>query len=450
MDPHIPNHGESQPATHKPLGNLTHQAQLPKNNQKQEERAPAEKNSKPPTSSFSPPSRLPSPPTATSSSPTTPTPQEKPSLPPPPKSSPPAEEEDQPKMLESIDEMGGEGGWLGVLAALLFAFVAAAAAVVKLSWPALATVGVVVCSGAVCRHLTLSSSRGRARNQLFPAPATRSTSPAAPSRDNILGRVPAAYYLYVLGSGGHTTEMFETIKNSFSPSPHQHRRYVLTTGDTDSLRRLLSLESFVDWAYPSSVPSSHGTRDTFTIPRARKVHQPLWTAPFTCLVTAVMAVKALSTVPGQRAGSREERERYRWPSVVVTNGPGTGFIVAAVAYGMKLLGIVPRDRCKVVYIESWARISSLSLTGRMFYWTGIAEVFGVQHRGLVGRYKGVVYVGEVFPPEPELVRLPFSESVVRRDFGREEEEDDGFYEREGVGGELVMRVDDVGGEVSTF
>ncbi|KAK4171891.1 family 1 putative glycosyltransferase [Triangularia setosa] len=202
--------------------------------------------------------------------------------------------------------------------------------------------------------------------------------------------------------------MFETIKNSFRPSTEQHRRYVLTNGDSDSLRRLLSLESFVDWAFlsspgsPASSASSGslaearvGTRDTFTIPRARKVHQPLWSAPFTCLATAVQAVKAITTVPRARSGSREERERFKWPSVIVTNGPGTGFIVALVAYGLKLLGIMPEGRGKVVYIESWARITSLSLTGRMFYWTGIAEVFGVQHKALCKRYKGVVYVGEV-------------------------------------------------------
>ncbi|KAK0674409.1 hypothetical protein QBC41DRAFT_297499 [Cercophora samala] len=372
-------------------------------------------------------------------------------------------------MLESIDEMGGEGGLLGVFLALLFAFVAAAAAAVKLSRPALATLVVAVCSGVLYRHQTLVASRRRARGNLFPALGRGAVSVGSSRGDDILGRVPA-YFLFVLGSGGHTTEMFETIKNSFLPSPGQHRRYVITSGDGDSLRRLLGLESFLDWASLGSLASSSeafvrarvGTRDTFTIPRARRVHQPLWTAPFTSLMAGVQAVKAITTVPGQRAGNKEEREGYRWPHVIVTNGPGTGFIVGLVGYLLKLFGIVPVDRCKVVYIESWARINSLSLTGRMFYWTGIADVFGVQHEVLCGKYKGVVYVGEVgaakgarrgpalFPPEPEFARLGFTTSVVRRGFGRTCTGDDGFYAREGVGEEEKLRVDDVGGDFSTF
>ncbi|KAK4204683.1 family 1 putative glycosyltransferase [Triangularia verruculosa] len=202
--------------------------------------------------------------------------------------------------------------------------------------------------------------------------------------------------------------MFETIKVSFSPAPDQHRRYVLTSGDQDSLRRLLSLESLVDWAFLGSLAgsgSAHvvGTRDTFTIPRARKVHQPLYTAPYTSLVAAIASIKALTTIPSTRYATEADRSAYKYPHVIVTNGPGTGFIIALVAYILKLVAIIPATHCKVVYIESWARTTGLSLTGKLFYGTGIAEVFGVQHQELAEKYKGAVYVGEVGATEGALM-----------------------------------------------
>ncbi|KAK4667113.1 UDP-N-acetylglucosamine transferase subunit [Podospora pseudopauciseta] len=427
MDPHLSDRGESQAATHKPLDSLADQPGFLQNNRQREGRSPVEQNLEPPASDFFssspqsvPPSDLVPSSSHTvltsdlsssssqtiltsdlSSSSTLPSkplsprerlssqvsaaqekaslvspvrPQETASpLPPPPKSASPAEEQDEIKMLESIDEMGGEGGLLGA--------------------PSEAEFSLFKIKPQIYRHQTLVSSRRRVRGGLFPALA-RGAVPVASSRgDGILGRVPA-YFLFVLGSGGHTTEMFETIKNSFLPSPAQHRRYVITSGDGDSLRRLLRLESLLDRAVLGSSAGGDkarvGTRDMFTIPRARRVHQPFWTAPFTSLVTGVGAVKALSTVPRSRKG-----EGYKWPNVIVTNGPGTGFVVALVAYILKLLAVVPQDGCKVVYVESWARINSLSLTGKMFYWSGIAEVFGVQHQQLCDKYEGVVYVGEV-------------------------------------------------------
>ena len=124
------------------------------------------------------------------------------------------------------------------------------------------------------------------------------------------------------------------------------------------------------------------------IPRARKVHQSFWTAPWSCLKAAIAAIRAVVVPPKARWG----QAGFRWAHVLVTNGPANGFIVGAVVHGLKLLGIVPLDRARVVYIESWARSRTLSLTGRLFNLTGFADVFIVQHRELEGRVKGAVYL----------------------------------------------------------
>ncbi|KAK3986637.1 oligosaccharide biosynthesis protein Alg14 like-domain-containing protein [Cladorrhinum sp. PSN332] len=202
--------------------------------------------------------------------------------------------------------------------------------------------------------------------------------------------LPAVYFLYVLGSGGHTAEMIEIIKKQFQGKPNQHRRYVITSGDKDSRNHVARLENLINNAYPTG---RAGTWDTFTIPRARKVHQSLLTAPFTCLVTAIQALLALSIHPNARP-AKHYGDQFKWPHVVVTNGPATGFIVCLVAHVLKMFYLVPENCLKMVYIESWARTRSLSLTGKLFLWTGIADVFCVQHERLAQK-TGAEYIGLV-------------------------------------------------------
>ncbi|KAK4166742.1 glycosyltransferase [Cladorrhinum sp. PSN259] len=202
--------------------------------------------------------------------------------------------------------------------------------------------------------------------------------------------LPAVYFLYVLGSGGHTAEMVETIKKQFQGQPNQHRRYVITSGDKDSFNHAERLEDLIKQICPAG---GGGTYDSFAIPRARRVHQSLVTSPFTCLVTAIQAVIALTLQPTSRP-YENYRNQFKWPHVVATNGPATGFIVCLVAHLLKMFYLVPANCLKMVYIESWARTKSLSLTGKLFLWTGIADVFCVQHQELA-RKIGAEHLGLV-------------------------------------------------------
>ena len=197
--------------------------------------------------------------------------------------------------------------------------------------------------------------------------------------------------MYILGSGGHTTEMLETVKRKFNGQGNQHRRYVFNTGDDDSHRRLIATEVLIRQAFPED---RRGTIDSFSLPRARRVHQSLLTAPLTCLLTAIHAINALTCEPVSRPLTRYGRQ-FKYPHVIVTNGPATGFIVCLVAHLLKLFYLVPQNRLKMVYVESWARARSLSLTGRLFWWTGIADMFCVQHEELARRTPGAVCVGVV-------------------------------------------------------
>lgn len=193
-----------------------------------------------------------------------------------------------------------------------------------------------------------------------------------------LSKVAAASYLFVLGSGGHTTEMSALIKLSQKPYRHTHRRYLITAGDNHSRNQASLLEEKM---IQSHADASAGTSDMVIVTRARSVHQSYITSVFTSLKCFFEIANALIDIPSARVG-QPGAEDFRSPHVIVTNGPGTGFIVGLVALFLKVFHVVPHDRLKVVFVETWARTHSLGLTGKLFYVTQIADLFVVQSEDL--------------------------------------------------------------------
>jgi beta-1,4-N-acetylglucosaminyltransferase len=202
--------------------------------------------------------------------------------------------------------------------------------------------------------------------------------------------LPAVYFLYVLGSGGHTTEMCEMIRHKFRGQKNIHRRYVTTTGDERSAEAIAKLESNINDAY---VSGTAGTWDLFRVQRARSVHQPFYTAWYTSLWSALHIINALTCETNQREADIS-RKYFKYPHVVITNGPGTGFILCLVAHLLKIFYLVPQNCLKLVYVESWAHTQTLSLTGKLFLWTGIANLYCVQHKDLAAKI-GKHYIGIV-------------------------------------------------------
>jgi len=193
-----------------------------------------------------------------------------------------------------------------------------------------------------------------------------------------LSHLPAVSYLYVFGSGGHTTEMGALIKLSLKSNKNQHRRYIITDGDQHSQNQERALESLVQ---RSCTGEAAGTYDTIIVPRARKVYQSYASSIYTSLRCALDILVALTTIPAQRAGTPNAKG-FQYPHVIVTNGPGTGFIVGLMAHILKVLYLAPQDRLRVVFVETWARTHNLGLTGKLFYWTDIPDVFVVQSEKL--------------------------------------------------------------------
>lgn len=161
--------------------------------------------------------------------------------------------------------------------------------------------------------------------------------------------------LVVLGSGGHTGEMLTMLENlDLDPN---HVAFAYGSGDALSVER--------------SQNSGFAASEFCSLPRARRVGQSLLTSVLTSLQTFVAAV-ALCW-------------RLR-PGLVLCNGPGTCVLILVACRVLCL-------RTKVIYVESMARVTSLSLSGKLIYHLRLADEFVVQWPELAKGFPGTQYGG---------------------------------------------------------
>ena len=163
--------------------------------------------------------------------------------------------------------------------------------------------------------------------------------------------------LVVLGSGGHTTEMLSMLS---SLTAKEFDAYVFLIAETDKMSEV-------------KLRSSIENPDIRRTPRAREVGQSWLSSMYTTAVALMYAIRIVLVVS---------------PDLVLTNGPGTCVPVAYTAWVFKLLRV--KD-CRIVFVESVARVKSLSLSGKLLY--PIADRFLVQWPELVQKYRRAKFIG---------------------------------------------------------
>ena len=234
-----------------------------------------------------------------------------------------------------------------------------------------------------------------------------------------------ARLLVVLGSGGHTTEMFYMLDH-IAIGDFTHRSYVVSSGDAFSAIRAKDFEASkarrkeastiktesrtLDYINGKQKPTSFENMRTkklpiatpdmredtagfeiSVIPRARRIHQPLYTTPLSALQCLRACLQLL-----RPQGNRQRR----YPDLILLNGPGTAAVMVLAVLILRAVnyrGANEPSCMRIVYIESWARIRSLSLTGRLLL--PFVDRFLVQWKGLqrLGRrceYYGPLVLGE--------------------------------------------------------
>lgn len=167
---------------------------------------------------------------------------------------------------------------------------------------------------------------------------------------------PQKKILSVMGSGGHTTEMVRMLSD-LDFEKHGDRTYVLAETDRISPGKVETLEG---------KKNNAGKHAVVKVPRSREVGQSYVTSVLTTFVAFFYSFAAV----------------WRFmPDVVVCNGPGTCVPICVAA---RIIRLLCWKDIRVVYVESVARVKSLSLSGKILRF--IADCFIVQWPELKERY----------------------------------------------------------------
>ncbi|CDS12733.1 hypothetical protein LRAMOSA04917 [Lichtheimia ramosa] len=153
--------------------------------------------------------------------------------------------------------------------------------------------------------------------------------------------------------GGHTAEMLQ-LEQCLDSTKYTPRIYVMATTDTLSASKV-------------------DPHQTYHIPRSRHVGQDWLTVPWSTLKALLVAFQIIFKT---------------MPDLILCNGPGSCVPICVAAYIPKILGIHP---IQIIYVESFARVKSLSLTGRLLY--PFVDRFLVQWPELQERYSKAEYRG---------------------------------------------------------
>jgi beta-1,4-N-acetylglucosaminyltransferase len=195
-------------------------------------------------------------------------------------------------------------------------------------------------------------------------------------------------------------------------SKYTYRTYVVSSGDNFSATKAVEFETKYLNQIQKTTTKDRKLAESYTIvtvPRARRVHQTYLTAPFSTLRSFWACLFVLC---GQHADQEPLPSSMvsPYPDAILTNGPATAVCVILAArllrfhhYIESLLSLPRAEsstptnyQLRTVFIESWARVTTLSLSGKILL--PFADRFLVQWPALEGKraWKGMrktEYVG---------------------------------------------------------
>ncbi|KAI4717206.1 Alg14-domain-containing protein [Aureobasidium sp. EXF-10727] len=195
-------------------------------------------------------------------------------------------------------------------------------------------------------------------------------------------RGTSAHLLIVLGSGGHTAEMISMLRRSATCNNFTHRTWLVSSGDDFSA-------AFAE-EFEQEVGEQRGAYRVVQVRRARKIHQSLVSAPWSCLLCLWDCLRLLM--------SSSAAAEYGYPDLILTNGPATATILVFASVLLRFFGLQGTDgkgEMRTIYVESWARVKKLSLSGRLLCWVVdrvLVQWEQLQGAGVGGRaeFKGVL------------------------------------------------------------
>lgn len=178
-------------------------------------------------------------------------------------------------------------------------------------------------------------------------------------------RFQPARTLIVLGSGGHTAEMCAILKH-LAREKYSPRFFVVSDTDTTSLSKVLEIPA------TSKVESY-----IYKIKRSRHVGQNYFTSIFTTIQSIYASIPMVYRIQ---------------PDLILSNGPGTCVPICLIAFVLKIFGLLDAQS-KIVFVESFCRVQTISLTGKILIW--FIDCFVVQWPQLIQFSPKVKYFGQL-------------------------------------------------------
>jgi beta-1,4-N-acetylglucosaminyltransferase len=189
-----------------------------------------------------------------------------------------------------------------------------------------------------------------------------------------------------------------SMLRSLDTKKYNPRTYVVSSGDDFSSSKVAEFECHLkakqnpdakreDADIGSKERNAREDYEVLTVPRARNIHQPLYTTPFSSLRCLIVCIMLLIRQSKATSGTGITTS----PDIIVTNGPATGVIIILASLIVKFFGLQKRGDMRSIYVESWARVKTLSLSGKILFNFGLTDRFLVQWEGLAkGRaeYRG--------------------------------------------------------------
>ena len=182
--------------------------------------------------------------------------------------------------------------------------------------------------------------------------------------DRLHGMASKKKVMIVFGSGGHTSEMLSFIKRF--PS-EQYGPFFLVVATTDMHSQCqveqenLVFSDDVAW---------------FTVNRAREVKQSFLPSIISSLICSSQSIILLLKLK---------------PDLLMVNGPGTCVPLCLIARFLNWLGFLSAS---IIFIESFCRVNSLSISGRIVYF--ICDKLVVQWQNLRRKYPRAEYIGSIY------------------------------------------------------
>ena len=221
--------------------------------------------------------------------------------------------------------------------------------------------------------------------------------PQRPKQQLRHGHEPT-HLLIVLGSGGHSAEMIGMLERAVHEedesqrlnwTDYSYRTWVVGSGDQISARRAKEFEEMVEGLQKGEGEAngniSHDKEPGYrivTVPRAREIHQSALTAPVSCLRCMLACWTVL--LPSHTKGLD-----IAFPDLILCTGPATATILVFTSALLRFFDVHKcdsRGKMRTVYVESWARVKKLSLSGKLML--HVVDRFFVQWPQLLEKTKG--------------------------------------------------------------